>query len=96
MTEEIQELKDEKLLKEMEELWSEWVIYEKHTITKLHNMIGLAKGIIQNPHKSTTQEIKNHIKMVNEIKENYFENQKQFDNLNKKTIQLTMKTISIK
>jgi ferritin-like protein len=96
MTEEIQELKDEKLLKEMEELWSEWVIYEKNTITKLHSMIGFAKGIIQNPHKSTTQEIKNHIKTINEMKEDYFENNKLFDNLNKKTIQLAMKTISIK
>lgn len=92
--EEAKAITDPKLLEEMEELWAKWIEFEKADLAAMHQLIAFGKGIIQNPHVCTVQEIKDYLKTSYEQRDEVHKNsQARFNELLKKTVNLATKSI---
>jgi hypothetical protein len=89
---EFQEITDQKDLKELEILWSDWVNFEKELITAMHVIIGCAKSPIQNPCKLPKELLLEYIKKVHSEKKLAFsKNEINFDKLLEKTVGILKK-----
>ncbi|CAK0748525.1 hypothetical protein CCP1ISM_20039 [Azospirillaceae bacterium] len=94
-TQDDREITDEKILKEIESLWSEWVEHEKSTLSSLHILIQHAKSPIQNPCVYSKQEIVKYITDVHAQRKSAYNNsQNRFTELLEKTISILNKTSS--
>ena len=81
------QITDQEALKEIEDLWSEWVNYEKQAVNSIHTAIMQAKSPIQNACTLSKDDITIYLKDSIMLKKNSFESsEKQFTILLNKTL----------
>ena len=81
------QITDPKALKDIEDLWAEWVDYEKQATNSIHFLISQAKSPIQNACSYSKDEITKYLKDSIMLKKNSFESsEKQFTILLNKTL----------
>jgi hypothetical protein len=88
------EITDQKDLKEIENLWSEWIDFEKSLLGEMHDIVKNAKSPFQNPHKLSKDELFNFVKDVHKKKKLVFsQNEINYDKLLEKTVNILKKHV---